>query len=59
MRYKITMRDGTIWACNAEFEGVFELVRGAYHQHRGTGQTPIFKTADQFRRYVNRLRRNN
>jgi len=51
MKYKQVIR-GRNFATNSEGEGVFEWVRGAYMQHRGTSQTPRFKAADHFRRYV-------
>lgn len=52
MMYKQTIRGRRIFACNNEAQGVFELIRGAYTQHRGTSQTPTFKSAEHFRRYV-------
>ena len=57
MKFKITMRSGRIFAANAEFSGVFELISGAYTQHRGTGQTPVFRTTAHFRAYVSRMLR--
>jgi hypothetical protein len=51
MQFKTNIND-RIFACNNEYEGVFELIRGAYIQHRGNSQTPRFKTEYQFRRYV-------
>lgn len=56
MNFKIRVR-----ACGRERTlattsegGVFELKGGAYSQHRGTSQTPNFKSASQFRRWVRR-----
>ena len=54
MNHKMTIR-GRTFAANSENQGVFEMDHGAYMQHRGTGQTPTFKTPEQFRRYVLRM----
>lgn len=51
MLYQQEIR-GRWFATNDEHLGVFELRGGAYTQHRGTGQTPRFKNAQHFRRYV-------
>lgn len=57
MRIKVEMklcgRKRTM-ATSASRDGVFELKGGAYSQHRGTGQTPTFKSKEQFRRWVRR-----
>ena len=51
----IVLEDGEEWACNREGEGVFRRRRdGTWAQQRGTGQTPVFKTARQFSRYVHK-----
>lgn len=54
MKNQITVK-GRQFATNAEGEGVFELIGGAYRQHRGTGQTPRFNDTVAFRRYVLRM----
>ena len=54
MKFQITVK-GRQFACNSEREGIFELIGGAYLQHLGTGQTPAFKDALHFRRYVQRM----
>lgn len=56
MQYKIEVK-GRTYAADAEGRGVFELVGGGYIQHRGTGQTPKFRSEEQFRRYVQRMTR--
>ena len=56
MHYKITVK-GRTFATNDENDGVFELIRGAYQQHRGTSQTPKFQSEAQFRRYVQEMLR--
>jgi hypothetical protein len=49
----ITLQDRSEWACNKEGEGVFTRQQdGTWLQHRGTGQTPLFKTAQQLSRYI-------
>ena len=54
MMRRLEMSDGTVWATNAAGRGVFyrRIHIGAYHQLAGTGQTPIFHTPQQFRRYL-------
>jgi hypothetical protein len=54
MKFQIDVK-GRQFACNAEQEGVFELIRGAYTQHRGTDQAPAFRDEAHFRRYVQRM----
>lgn len=56
MRYQIVVK-GRQFAVNNEFCGVFELRDGAYVQHRGTSQTPRFKSEQHFRRYVQAMLR--
>ncbi len=51
MQFKQEIR-GRTFAANIERQGVFELVAGAYLQHRGNGQTPTFRDARQFGGYV-------
>lgn len=46
---------GRQFASNGEQRGVFELRGGAYLQHRGTGQTPLFRSPNQLARYVCRM----
>lgn len=49
----IEMTDGSEWACNRLGEGVFSRrADGTWQQHTGTGQTPTFRTATAFSRYV-------
>jgi hypothetical protein len=56
---KLTLRSNdrttTTYATNRDGTGVFVLAGGAYLQIRGNGQTPTFKSAKQFRRYLYRL----
>jgi hypothetical protein len=47
--------NGRQFATNNENEGVFELVNGAYMQHRGNGQAGPFKSTKTFRQYVVRM----
>ena len=54
MLFKQTI-ENRIFAANNEGEGVFELIRGAYMQHRGTSQTPKFRTTQQFNRFVRKM----
>ena len=56
MMFKIVVK-GRTFACNNEREGVFELVAGAYQQHRGTGQAGPFRDEQAFRRFVQRYLR--
>ncbi len=42
------------YATNNDGRGLFRLEGGAYVQLEGNGQTPIFKTLPQFRRYLSR-----
>ncbi len=48
---------GRGFACDSCRDGVYELIRGAYMQHRGTGQTPTFRDAEHFKCYVRRMLR--
>jgi hypothetical protein len=49
----IELTNGDEWACNRLGEGVFSRRSdGTWQQHTGTGQTPTFRTAAQFSRYV-------
>lgn len=57
MTLQITVK-GRQFACSPEHDGVFELISGAYVQHRGTSQTPAFRDEAHFRRYVQRMLRN-
>lgn len=60
MRYQhayqaIELNDGTTYACNKEGQGVFlRRYDGTWGQLRGTGQTPTFKSPQQFRRWLGR-----
>lgn len=56
MNFKsITLKDKTEFACNRLGEGIFIRMKdGIWQQQTGTGQTPIFKTAQQFSRYVHK-----
>jgi hypothetical protein len=54
MKFQITV-ERRQFATNDEYVGVFELRNGAYMQHRGTSQTPRFRSEQQFRRYVQRM----
>ena len=54
MKNKITVY-GRTFATNNENEGIFELVNGAYMQHRGTGQAGPFKLIPAFRRAIYRM----
>ena len=56
MTFKVTVKQRT-FAANSERQGVFELVHGAYQQHRGTMQTPTFRDEQHLRRYVQRMLR--
>ena len=58
MDFQIIVK-GHQYATNNEHLGVFELVNGAYIQHRGTGQTPKFKSKQHFRRYIYRMLKDN
>ncbi len=58
-RITIKMQDGRerVYATNDSGEGAFvrESYEGAYHQITGNAQTPTFKTAKQFRRWLGKL----
>lgn len=56
MKFQILIKTRQ-FATNKEGCGIFELINGAYIQHRGTSQTPVFKNAGQFRRYIQRMLR--
>lgn len=43
------------WACNDEGEGIFTRHADGWKQHLGTGQTPIFRTPAQLRRYIRKM----
>ena len=51
----IELVDGQKWACNKEGCGVFiQLKNKDWVQCAGTGQTPVFKTPQQFSRYIHK-----
>ena len=47
-----TYYKGQKFATNKDGTGFFVLDGGAYRQIRGNGQTPVFRTAEQFVRFV-------
>jgi hypothetical protein len=52
---RIYLKDGSEWACNKEFEGVFKRKSdGTFQQLRGTSQTPRFKDKYHFSRYIHK-----
>lgn len=41
------------WACNKYGEGIFfRKDDGTWQQYTGTGQTPVFRTPEELRRYL-------
>lgn len=56
MKWQIRVK-GRQFATNLDGTGVFELVGGAYRQHRGNGSAGPFWDQAAFRRYVQRMLR--
>lgn len=56
MQFKQCIR-GRTFAANVECEGIFELIGGAYQQHRPTDWAHHFYTAESFRRFVLKMLR--
>lgn len=51
----ITLANGHEWACNKEGYGLFDRRNdGTWAQHTGTCQTPHFRTAQQFSRWLHK-----
>lgn len=49
----IELADGSEWACNKYFEGVFSRRKdGTWFQHIGTCDTPRFKSRNHLSRYI-------
>lgn len=60
----ILLKDGSEWACESTRLGVvgygvfLRRPDGTWQQQTGTGQTPAFRTAQQFSRFVHKHYRN-